>query len=396
MTNHIRATYKSSPLQAADGQDADVLIDGYGRLQVVVVSGGGGGSGTTGQQTMANSAPVVIASNQSAIPVTGTFFQATQPISGSVSVSNFPSTQAISGSISLSSALPAGTNVIGHVITDTGSTVSVSNFPATQPVSGSVSVSNFPATQPVSGTVTANAGTGTFTVSGTVTSNIGTTGGLALDTSIAKLTITQSTALGTNTLAMVGGSVTTAAPTYVTGNINPLSLTVAGALRVDGSAVSQTVVGNVAAGSAVSGNPVQVAGSDGTSVRRILTTATGLTRTTYDYGSVPGSQWLSTAYASFAAAGVAVKSSAGILRYFQFINNSGSAGNIQMFNGTTQPSAGAVPLISTPIASAAAATFSTFEGGFPFSTGIYIVMSSTLATYTAIASTAFTGVAVYA
>lgn len=45
------------------------------------------------------------------IAVTGTFFQATQPVSG---------------------------------------TVSVSNFPATQPVSGSVSVSNFPATQPVS------------------------------------------------------------------------------------------------------------------------------------------------------------------------------------------------------------------------------------------------------
>lgn len=47
----------------------------------------------------------------------------------------------------------------------------------TQPVSGSVSVSNFPAVQPVSdnggsltvdGTVTANAGTGTFTVDGTV------------------------------------------------------------------------------------------------------------------------------------------------------------------------------------------------------------------------------------
>lgn len=37
--------------------------------------------------------------------------------------------------------------------------VSVSNFPATQPVSGSVSISNFPATQPVSGTVTANQGT---------------------------------------------------------------------------------------------------------------------------------------------------------------------------------------------------------------------------------------------
>lgn len=37
--------------------------------------------GTLGQKTMAGSAPVVIASDQSAIPVTGTFFQATQPIS---------------------------------------------------------------------------------------------------------------------------------------------------------------------------------------------------------------------------------------------------------------------------------------------------------------------------
>ncbi len=44
----------------------------------------------------------------------------TQPVSGSVAVSNFPATQPISGS------------------------VSVSNLPATQPVSGSVSVSNFP------------------------------------------------------------------------------------------------------------------------------------------------------------------------------------------------------------------------------------------------------------
>lgn len=63
-----------------------------------------------GQNTMANSMPVAIASNQSAIPVTGTFFQATQPVSGTF----------------------------------------------------------FQATQPVSGTVTANAGTGTFTVSSKV------------------------------------------------------------------------------------------------------------------------------------------------------------------------------------------------------------------------------------
>jgi len=45
-----------------------------------------------GQALMAASIPVVIASNQSAIPVTGTFYQATQPISGTVAVSNFPTT----------------------------------------------------------------------------------------------------------------------------------------------------------------------------------------------------------------------------------------------------------------------------------------------------------------
>lgn len=77
---------------------------------------------------------------------------------------------------------PTGTNlhvvndassaVIGHVITDTGSTVSVSNFPATQPISG---------------TVTANQGTSPWVVSGTVTANAGTnlnTSALALDATL--------------------------------------------------------------------------------------------------------------------------------------------------------------------------------------------------------------------
>lgn len=60
----------------------------------------------------------------------------------------------------------------------------------------------------------------------------------ALDTTLAKLTIAQGTALGTNTVVLDGGSVTTAAPSYSNGNISPLSLTTAGALRVDGSGVA--------------------------------------------------------------------------------------------------------------------------------------------------------------
>ena len=73
------------------------------------------------------------------VPVTGTFWQATQPVSltslpalgagsnaiGSVSVSNFPATQPVS--LASLPTLPAGSNAIGSV--------NVSNFPATQPVS---------------------------------------------------------------------------------------------------------------------------------------------------------------------------------------------------------------------------------------------------------------------
>jgi len=78
------------------------------------------------------------------VAVSGAFWQATQP----VSLSALPT-------------LPAGTNVIGHVVVDSAPTTAVTGpltdaqlRASTVPISGSVGVSNFPATQPVSGTVT--------------------------------------------------------------------------------------------------------------------------------------------------------------------------------------------------------------------------------------------------
>ena len=112
-------------------------------------------------------------------------------------------------------------------------------------------------TQPVSGIITANAGTGNFTVTqataanlnatviGTVTSNIGTTNGLALDATVLKLSIAQNAILGSNTQILIGGSVSTSAPAYTSGNINPLSLSTTGSLRVDGSGSTQPVSGSV-------------------------------------------------------------------------------------------------------------------------------------------------------
>lgn len=96
-----------------------------------------------GQATMANSRPVVLASNQSALAVTGTFWQATQPVSGTVSISG---AVAVTGPLTdaqlRAAALP----------------VTVGNFPATQAVSIAsmpstpVTGTFWPATQPVSGT----------------------------------------------------------------------------------------------------------------------------------------------------------------------------------------------------------------------------------------------------
>lgn len=204
-----------------------------------------------GQATMANSAPVVIASDQTSIPIDDN--GGTITVDGTVNVGNFPATQPISGTVTVQQATAANLNA-----TVSGS-VSVSNFPATQPISGtvaatqsgswsvdvnnaggasavniqdggnsitidgSVSVSNFPATQAVSGTVTANAGTGTFNVAGTVTADAGT----------GNFTVVQSTAANLN--ATVTGTVTadTELPTAAVltdSNANPTTPIVGSAL----------------------------------------------------------------------------------------------------------------------------------------------------------------------
>lgn len=208
----------------------------------------GGSAIALGQTTMSASMPITIASNQSALPVTLT----STTITGTVAVTQSTSPWVVSNSVlsvvgngsattaqrvtlandstgviatvgavtSITNALPAGTNVIGHVITDTGSTTAV---------------------------------TGTVTVSGTVTANAGTnlnTSALALETggnlaSVKTNTDNLNLAIGSTTSGQKGNLVltatTTAAPTYTTAQSNPLSTTTTGLLRVDGSGVTQPV-----------------------------------------------------------------------------------------------------------------------------------------------------------
>lgn len=325
-------------------------------------------SSIDGKITAVNTGAVIISS--SVLPTSGS--TSALQTSGNSSLTSIDSkiTAVNTGAVTISTALPTGTNVIGHVIIDSGSTTVVSNFPATQPVSG------------------------------TITANIGTSGSLALDTTLDNLTIAQGASLGSNTQALMGGSVTTAAPTYVTGQISPLNLTTGGALRTSATATvsgNVTVVGTAATGAAVSGNPIPISGIDGSgNTRPLLTSTTGLLRTAYDYGTAPGIPWASNAFGSLALTGLLVKTGSGVLRWIQFINSTGVSISLQIFDRTTAPSTGNVPLITQLITTGNASTLSLFEGGFPFSTGLYIIGSITIPTYTATISTAITGVVIYA
>ena len=174
-------------------------------------------------------------------------------------------------------------------------------------------------TQPVYGTVTANAGTGNFTVVQSTASNLrsqtaseSTTGaavpsvasliGASDGTNIQSLRSSTTTPAGTEQglivrnipsgTQAVSGTVTANAGT---GNFstnlaqyNGVAVGAGNAIHIQSgtgatfavtqataSSLNAQVVGNVASGNAVSGNPVRIGGSDGANVRDILTDTSG-------------------------------------------------------------------------------------------------------------------------
>lgn len=85
----------------------------------------------------------------------------------------------------------------------------------------------------------------------------------------------QNSTTSGQTGALVQGATTTSAPTYTTAKTNPLSLTTAGALRVDGSGVTQPVSGTITAVTAITNALPAGTNSIGTVVN--LPTASTLT-----------------------------------------------------------------------------------------------------------------------
>jgi hypothetical protein len=148
-----------------DASDTLRAVSSAKPLPVNVVSGGTSGTQYTEGDTDASvtgtailwedagdtlravsaSKPLPVDITDASVAVTGTFWQATQPVSGTVTAN-----------------LAAGTNNIGDV--DVASLPAVALDSATLTALETISVANFPATQPVSGTVTADAGTGPWPV----------------------------------------------------------------------------------------------------------------------------------------------------------------------------------------------------------------------------------------
>jgi len=65
----------------------------------------------------------------------------------------------------------------------------------------------------------------------TVTANVGTTNGLALDATVSGLVVAQGSATSGEKGILTQGAVTTAAPTYATGQTSPISIDTAGNIR---------------------------------------------------------------------------------------------------------------------------------------------------------------------
>ena len=108
-------------------------------------------TGTFFQATQPVSGTVDVNNFPASQPVTGTFFQATQPVSGTVDVVNYPATVAVTGTFFQATQPVSGTVDVNNF--PASQPVTGTFFQATQPVSGTVDVNNFPATQAVSGTV---------------------------------------------------------------------------------------------------------------------------------------------------------------------------------------------------------------------------------------------------
>ena len=211
-----------------------------------------------------------VAIQNASLSVTGTFWQATQPVSAtSLPLPTGASTEAKQPALGTAGTASADVLTVQGIASMTP--LKTDGSGVTQPISGTVTVTDGAGALNVivdSGTVAATqSGTWNVTnVSGTVSLPTGasTLSEQQTQTTALQLIDNLPLAQGSTTSGQSGalalGAVTTAAPTYTTAQTNPLSLTTAGALRTDSSATTQPVSGTVSITANSSVNVAQING----------------------------------------------------------------------------------------------------------------------------------------
>ena len=187
MPDNVRVTSPSTGTIIATDDIGGVHVQ---RVKPVLGPDGSAVDLAFGQAAMAASVPVVIASDQAAVPVSASSLPlptnaateatlaniaadvdrlpvlvsgrmpvdgsgVTQPVSGSVSVSNFPATQPVSGTVGVSGSVAVTGPLTDGQLRAAAVPVTVGNFPATQPVSGPLTDTQLRASAvPVTGPLT--------------------------------------------------------------------------------------------------------------------------------------------------------------------------------------------------------------------------------------------------
>jgi hypothetical protein len=147
--------------------------------------------------------------------------------------------------VTVNAALPTGANTIGAVTQASGPWTSNVTQLNSVALGSPSNYGTSPGAVSVPGVNAFITNTPPVSQSGawTVTANLGTLNGAALDASVTGLEVAQGSTTSGQKGAVILGAVTTAAPSYTTAQSSPLSLTLAGALRTDSSAVTQPVSG---------------------------------------------------------------------------------------------------------------------------------------------------------
>jgi hypothetical protein len=213
-----------------------ILLDGATYFQVKLTTVISGSGSVTPYVTPVGLPPALslnssglgkIDASGATVPVSGTFWQSTQP----VSLASLPS-------------LVAGSANIGGVeVIDSGGTNKLGVN-----ASGQIAISNFPATQTVSGTVTANAGTGTFNIQSNASVNVNQVAGTALGATAvvnygstpAAAAVPGVNAFVTNTPTVEPGNTANTTPWLV--NLNDGTHSLAAAISAYGTAPTGTEV----------------------------------------------------------------------------------------------------------------------------------------------------------